>query len=84
MRDAIAEAYVGSPLVRVADDDPALIRIEENAGTDRVTLRILGNRVAGQARLIATFDNLGKGAAGAAVQSLNLMAGLDPLAGLIH
>ena len=35
-----------------------------------------------QARLVATLDNLGKGAAGAAVQSLNLMAGLDPLAGL--
>jgi N-acetyl-gamma-glutamyl-phosphate reductase len=33
-------------------------------------------------RLVATLDNLGKGAAGAAVQNVNLMAGLDPLAGL--
>ncbi len=83
MRDAIAAAYADAPLVRVADDDPALIRIEENAGTDRVTLRVLGNAAAGQVRLIATFDNLGKGAGGAAVQNLNLMAGLDPLAGLV-
>ena len=82
MRDVIAQAYAGSTLVRIADDAPALVRIEENAGTDRVTLRILGNAAAGQARLIATFDNLGKGAAGAAVQNLNLMAGFDPLAGL--
>lgn len=83
IHDTLAQAYAGSPLVSVADDRPALIRLEENAGTDRVTLRVLGNEAAGQARLIATFDNLGKGAGGAAVQNLNLMAGLDPLAGLI-
>ena len=33
-------------------------------------------------RLVALLDNLGKGASGAAVQSLNLMAGLDETAGL--
>ncbi len=33
-------------------------------------------------RLIARLDNLGKGASGACVQNLNLMAGLDPLTGL--
>lgn len=81
--EAIAAAYVGSPVVHVADDAPALVRIEENAGTDRVTLRVCGNAATGQARLVATLDNLGKGAAGAAVQNLNLMAGLDPLAGLV-
>ena len=53
-----------------------------SAGTDRLTLRVLGNDATGQARLIATLDNLGKGAGGAAVQNLNIMAGLDPLAGL--
>ena len=35
-----------------------------------------------QARLVAVFDNLGKGASGAAVQSLNLMAGLEETTGL--
>ena len=35
-----------------------------------------------QARLVATLDNLGKGAAGAAVQNLNIMAGLAPETGL--
>ena len=35
-----------------------------------------------QARLVARLDNLGKGASGAAVQSLNLMAGLEETAGL--
>ncbi len=61
----------------------ALVRIEDDAGTDRLTLRVFGNAERGQARLIATLDNLGKGAAGSAVQNLNIMAGLDPVAGLV-
>ena len=36
----------------------------------------------GHLRLIATLDNLGKGASGAAVQNLNLMAGLPETEGL--
>ena len=35
-----------------------------------------------QARLVAVLDNLGKGASGAAVQNLNIMAGLPETAGL--
>ena len=48
-----------------------------------MTLRVFVNEGSGQARLIATYDNLGKGAAGAAVQNLNIMAGADPLTGLV-
>ena len=76
----LAEAYADTPLVTVAPGDASLVRVEENAGTDRLTLRVCGHD--DRARLIATLDNLGKGAAGAAVQNLNIMAGLDPLAGL--
>jgi N-acetyl-gamma-glutamyl-phosphate reductase len=79
VRAVLAEAYDECPLVTVAGD-AGTVTIEENAGTDRLTLRALGSD--DQARLVATLDNLGKGAAGAAVQNLNLMAGLDPLAGL--
>lgn len=79
---ALREAYKTSQVVRVADGDAATVAIEDDAGTDRLTLRVCGNAENGQARLIATLDNLGKGAAGAAVQNLNLMAGLDPVAGL--
>ena len=78
----LRDAYEGCGLIEVADGDVATIAIEENVGTDRLTLRVCGNDATGQARLIATLDNLGKGAAGAAVQNLNIMAGLDPLAGL--
>ena len=81
--EALETAYQGSGIVRVANDSPSLVRIEDDAGSDRLTLRVLGNAERGQARLIATLDNLGKGAAGAAVQNLNIMAGLDPTAGLV-
>lgn len=79
---ALRDAYADRALVRLATDVPATIGIEDDAGTDRMTLHVFANPDAGQLRLVATLDNLGKGAAGAAVQNLNLMAGLDPLAGL--
>ena len=76
----LREAYADSSLIDVADAE-AVVQIEERAGTDRMTLRVCGHDQ--QARLIATLDNLGKGAGGAAVQNLNIMAGFDPLAGLV-
>ena len=45
-------------------------------------LFVLGNEAKGEARLVALLDNLGKGAAGAAVQNLNLVLGLEEGAGL--
>ncbi|WP_294357866.1 N-acetyl-gamma-glutamyl-phosphate reductase [uncultured Sphingomonas sp.] len=79
---ALRQAYAGYDLVRVSDTAPTTITIEDDANSDRMTLHVFGNDDLRQVRLIATLDNLGKGAAGAAVQNLNLMAGLDPLAGL--
>ncbi|HEX8301034.1 N-acetyl-gamma-glutamyl-phosphate reductase [Sphingomonas sp.] len=83
IENALRDAYRDSPLVRVLEDDAAVVTIEEDANTDRLSLRVFGNAETGQARLVATLDNLGKGAAGAAVQNLNIMAGFDPLAGLV-
>jgi N-acetyl-gamma-glutamyl-phosphate reductase len=59
-----------------------VLSIERLAGTDRLDLFVYGDDKAGQARLVAALDNLGKGAAGAAVQNMNLMAGLPETAGL--
>ena len=78
----LRDVYRDSPIIRVAEGDAALVRIEDDADTDRLTIRISGNSDLGQARLTATLDNLGKGAAGAAVQSLNIMAGIEPTTGL--
>ncbi len=83
LRDALATAYAGSRLVSVhAGEDPSVLTLERCAGTDRLELFVFGNEAAGQVRLVAALDNLGKGAGGAAVQNLNLAVGLDEYAGL--
>jgi N-acetyl-gamma-glutamyl-phosphate reductase len=45
--------------------------------TNRLRLHVFANDARAQACLIAVYDNLGKGASGAAVQNLNLMLGVD-------
>ena len=83
---ALVDAYAGSPLVSVAPlaESAAMGKVElEHVGaTDRLALFVFGNADSGQARLVAALDNLGKGAAGAAVQNLNILAGLPETAGL--
>ena len=76
-------AFAETALVKVHDDRPDELLIDiEAAPTDRLDLYIFASEAGDQARLVATLDNLGKGAAGAAVQNLNIMAGCNPLAGL--
>ena len=83
LRNALAVFYAGSPLVRVRDDVPdELLLRQSDAPRDGLDLHVFGSADGGQVRLIAVLDNLGKGASGAAVQSLNLMSGLDETAGL--
>jgi N-acetyl-gamma-glutamyl-phosphate reductase len=52
------------------------------AGSNSLTLYVFANDKTQQARLVAAFDNLGKGAGGAAVQNLNIMLGLPETTGL--
>jgi len=83
LRDALAAHYAGSPIVRVVSDyDESTLAIERLTGTDRLDLFVFGDDANSQVRLVAALDNLGKGAAGAAVQNLNLMAGLPETEGL--
>jgi N-acetyl-gamma-glutamyl-phosphate reductase len=83
LRDALAAAYEGSALVSVHGTDmPALLTLEQCAGTDRLELYVFANETTGQARLVAALDNLGKGAGGAAVQNLNIALGCDETIGL--
>jgi N-acetyl-gamma-glutamyl-phosphate reductase len=84
MREALAEFYAGSPIVRMgaAPEEGEMLLRTSDAGSDRLELFVFGSADGSQARLVAVLDNLGKGASGAAIQSLNLMAGLDETAGL--
>lgn len=81
VREALVEAYRDCALVSVHTGDESFLTLEHTAGTDRLELFAFGN-AAGQVRLVAALDNLGKGAGGAAVQNLNLMCGLGETAGL--
>jgi len=58
------------------------LEAESFAGRNDMRLFVFGDDDLGQARLVALLDNLGKGAAGAAVQNLNLMLGFDEGEGL--
>ncbi|MDE2410400.1 MAG: N-acetyl-gamma-glutamyl-phosphate reductase [Sphingomonadales bacterium] len=83
LRECLAAFYAGSPVVRVHQDAPDELLVRRAARpSDRLDLHVFGSRDGSQARLVAMLDNLGKGASGAAVQSLNLMAGLEETAGL--
>lgn len=85
LRGALTQFYEGSKVVTVAQDLPAdgeMLMRGSMEPWDGLTLHVMGSADGEQARLVAVLDNLGKGASGAAVQSLNLMAGLDETAGL--
>lgn len=83
LREALAAHYAGSPVVTVHDDVPPELLIREaQAPSDRLDLYVLGSPDGAQVRLLAMLDNLGKGASGAAVQNLNIMAGLGETNGL--
>ena len=77
---ALEKYYAGSPLVRVvkgaAKDLGGRIAGETLAGSDMLELYVFGKPELKQAVLVARLDNLGKGAAGAAVQNIKLMLGL--------
>ena len=52
------------------------------AGSNAAHLQAAADPRSGRATVVAAIDNLGKGAAGQAVQSANLMLGLPETAGL--
>jgi N-acetyl-gamma-glutamyl-phosphate reductase len=83
---ALARAYPERPLVKLAslEDAQAVKSLDAEilAGSNGLTLYVFANDKAAQARVVAAFDNLGKGAGGAAVQNLNIMLGLPETTGL--
>ena len=77
VREILAAHYEGSPHVRVVplEESESVIRLDPTAlvGSDSMDLHVFGTDE--QFNLIAVLDNLGKGASGACVQSLDLMLG---------
>ena len=82
------KTYDGSPLVRVADADElskeaGFLSAAAMAGKDSMEISVHGNPSGDRMILVARYDNLGKGASGAAVECLNILLEADPTSNLI-
>ena len=82
---AYRAAYNGEPFVRIVRERQGTYRLPEPkilAGTNYADVGFALDEVTGRVVSICAIDNLGKGAAGTAVQCLNLMCGFEETAGL--
>ncbi|MEX0989288.1 MAG: N-acetyl-gamma-glutamyl-phosphate reductase [Actinomycetota bacterium] len=77
----LMDAYASEPFVRVL---PAgqMVDSKRVRGTNVVEIQAVADPRTGAAIVVATEDNLVKGAAGQAIQNMNLLAGIDETAGL--
>lgn len=75
--------YDDEPLITVYDEAPESGKVYSNpmAGSNGMEIYVTGNEE--RMLLIASYDNLGKGASGAAVQNLNIVLGAEETAGLV-
>jgi N-acetyl-gamma-glutamyl-phosphate reductase len=81
LHSLLEEAYADSELVRVLPEGvaPELSRVQH---TDCAEIALFADRATGLAIVVCALDNLGKGAAGQAVQNANVVLGLDETLGL--
>ena len=81
VRKALSDHYADSKLISVCPTDTGgMISAGELQGSDRLELFVNGTDE--RITVTAVFDNLGKGASGAAVQNMNLMLGYPETEGL--
>ncbi len=81
LRTLLEEAYADSDVVHVLPEGvvPELARVQH---TDNAEVAVFEDRATGHAIVICALDNLGKGAAGQALQNANLALGFDETLGL--
>ena len=80
----VYRAYYTSGLVSLADasDEEGFLSAGAFAGRDDMEISVFGTP--DRILLVSRFDNLGKGASGAAIQNMNLVLGVDETLGLIR
>ena len=82
--DHLRGTYAKGRIVTVCEDSRDELTLRTDATPwDGMELHVFTSPDGKQVRLIAQLDNLGKGASGAAIQNLNLMAGLEETSGLV-
>ena len=80
--ESLKRHYEGQKMVSVAPlgGDESVIYASTLAGKDTMRLLVTGHE--NQTIVTALFDNLGKGASGAAIQNMNILLGIDETTGL--
>ena len=80
--ECLNDHYAGQKLISVAPlgGDEPVIYASTLAGMDTMRIQVSGH--AEQTMVTAIFDNLGKGASGAAIQNMNILLGVDETTGL--
>lgn len=85
LREALAEHYLDSSFVTVLDKQQTslleAVEPEDHNDTNRISLSVLAPENTDHVVLCAVYDNLGKGASGAAVQNLEIMLQLSESGG---
>ncbi len=82
LRAFYAEYYAGSPVIKISDrTEDGYLSAAGCRGKDGMEIFVEGNGE--RITLAARFDNLGKGASGAAIQNMNLAMGLDETLSLV-
>lgn len=81
IRAAYKENYYNGLVSYVEDDEEGFLSAVKMAGRDDMTVSVYGNDE--RITLVSRFDNLGKGASGAAIQNMNIVLGLDQATGLV-
>jgi N-acetyl-gamma-glutamyl-phosphate reductase len=81
LRTVLEDRYAASHVVEVLPEGvvPELARVQQ---TDGAEIGVFEDRLTGATIVICALDNLGKGAAGQAIQNVNLLFGLDETTGL--
>jgi N-acetyl-gamma-glutamyl-phosphate reductase len=80
LRRVYAERYEGEPFVEVVDSPPGVREVRD---TNLCRIHVALDERTGRAMAFGAIDNLWKGAAGQAVQNLNLMLGFEETEGLL-
>ena len=80
LRRLYAQRYEGEPFVEVVDHPPGVREVRD---TNLCRIHVAVDERTGRAMVFAAIDNLWKGAAGQAIQNLNLMLGIEETEGLL-
>jgi len=80
VRELFRAAYEDEPFIELADSPPGVREVRD---TNICRIHATVEPATGRVLVFAAIDNLWKGAAGQAIQDLNLMLGLDETAGLV-